>query len=139
MKDEANKLTILSVFSVYKTNNGTKLSTFLAITKPSNQIDIKLHLLHAQIGAAIDSRVLVRYAEHKEIIVTLYLSRPYKPLFEIDMVLNVTLPSFTPMILEVGINEKKKNIYDVSQSNQATNRISFTFQYEKKSPLILYI
>lgn len=98
-----------------------KLHTYLEVTKPVSHIDIKLELKvdlnehgHDQ---KITTILILRYATGKEIITTLDMAIPRSELLKLDAKLNVTLPSFNPMIFTIKIDEKKPREYDVSRLN----------------------
>jgi hypothetical protein len=50
----------------------------------------------------------------KEVVISIDLSIPRGTLIYVDAKLNITLPSFNPMLLEVKIHEKNSKEYDVS-------------------------
>jgi hypothetical protein len=50
----------------------------------------------------------------KEVIISVDLTIPRGSLIYVDAKLNVTLPSFNPMLLELKLHEKNPNEYDVS-------------------------
>lgn len=58
----------------------------------------------------------IRVISGKEIVATLDLFLPRSEMFKMDAKLNVTLPSFVPMIFTTKIEEKKSREYDVSRS-----------------------
>lgn len=109
----------------------SKLHTYVEVTKPISHIDIKLELKvdinqhgHDQKTTTI---LILRYATGKEIITTLDLAIPRSDLLKLDAKLNVTLPSFIPMIFTIKIDEKKPREYDVSKNHPLWHQQYFTY------------
>ena len=65
LNDERNKLTIQFVFKYNKNMDGSKLNTFLQITKPLSDINITLSFLYVNKGSAYRVVGLVQYATGK--------------------------------------------------------------------------
>ncbi|KAK6645660.1 hypothetical protein RUM43_001940 [Polyplax serrata] len=120
LKDDVHKFTIKFVFSLSKNFNRTKLHTFVEITKPISHIDLKLELKvdinHHGHDDKSTTIFTLKYATGKEIVATLDLFLPRSEMFKMDAKLNVTLPSFVPMIFTTKIEEKKSREYDLEAS-----------------------
>lgn len=58
----------------------------------------------------------------KEVVISLDLTIPRGSLLYVEAKLNVTLPSFNPMLLGVKVHEKNPKDYDVSYKDN-----SFTY------------
>ncbi|KAL0271734.1 UNVERIFIED_CONTAM: hypothetical protein PYX00_008731 [Menopon gallinae] len=118
-KDDAHKFTIKLVFSLGKSHDRTKLHTYIEITKPSKEIDIKFEfktdISHNGLDDKSTSKLLLRHATGREILTTLDLSFPRSDVLRLDMNLNVTITfsSFVPMIFTLKIDEKKHHEYDI--------------------------
>jgi hypothetical protein len=56
----------------------------------------------------------------KEVVISVDLTIPHGSLVFVDAKLNITLPSFNPMLLGVKIHEKKPNDYTVSYKDNSS-------------------
>jgi hypothetical protein len=56
----------------------------------------------------------------KEVVISFDLTIPRGTLLYVDAKLNVTLPSFNPMLLGVTLHEKNPNDYDVSYKDNSS-------------------
>jgi len=113
LKDLRNKLTIQLVFKFRRNVEGYKLNTFLAITKPLSDINITLSFLYHLVGPAYKAEARIQYATGKEVVISIDLQVPRGSLVYVDAKLNVTLPTFNPMLLGVKLHEKKPNDFDI--------------------------
>lgn len=95
-------------------SDGRKLNTFIEVQRPATQLDLKFQVRYEVSGPKTNVFLLCRYAKDKDISVALYLSMPHGSLFYVEGKLNVTIPSFIPMILDGKLQEKTTNKYDAS-------------------------
>lgn len=109
-----NMLAVQFVFLNANKHDGRKLNTWISVTKKNKQLDWKIQFTFDQSGPSSNVLAIVRYAKDKTISVSLYVSMPSISHTHIESKLNVTIPSFSPMILEAKILEALTNEYDVS-------------------------
>ena len=74
-------------------------------------------------------KVIVWVISGKEVVISLDLTIPRGSLLYVDAKLNVTLPSFNPMLLGVRLHEKKPNDYDVSYKDNSSTYLQVTHPY----------
>lgn len=68
LKDDRHKLTaqlIISYSNMYFQNQGTKVSALIAVTKPIQNLDLKVGVNHYSLGAESKTSLLVGYAPGK--------------------------------------------------------------------------
>lgn len=117
LNNKRHTLTAQFVFIYTSKNEGAKFNTYLEVRKPSIELDWKLQLRIEKIGRTTHMMVAVRYAPDKTIIVQLQWMTAPTTLLHIEGKLNVTIPYFSPLILEGKINELVAKEFDVSVVN----------------------
>ena len=78
LKDDRHKLTaqlILSYSKMYFQNRDTKVSALIAITKPIQNLDIRLGINHYAMGPESNTRLLIGYAPGTRILHRLIILR----------------------------------------------------------------
>ncbi|CAH1394070.1 unnamed protein product [Nezara viridula] len=114
IKDDKQKLRVRWDLQQFKAFAINKLNTSLEIIKPNSGIDIKLGFIKQNTPNNSTSKVIVRYATGKEIILTFDLNIPHGSLFYFENKIKVLLmPSKEQMSVCVKIFEKSPNDYDV--------------------------
>lgn len=119
LMDERHKLTaklILSYSKMYFQNQDTKISALIAITKPIQNLDIKLGVKHDTMGPESRTVLLIGYAPGKEIVLTVNLLKPRGLMFVMEGHANLSIPNFNSMLLDVRITERSKRIYEIDFS-----------------------
>ncbi|XP_011501595.1 PREDICTED: uncharacterized protein LOC105365190 [Ceratosolen solmsi marchali] len=97
----------------YFQTDGATISAYVAITKPAQDIDIKIGVNYYSIGSESKTRFLIRYAPGKEITLTINVIMPRGTLFAIEGRANLTIPNFNSMIVSAKITERSRNEYDL--------------------------
>ncbi|XP_069692884.1 uncharacterized protein Apoltp isoform X2 [Periplaneta americana] len=78
--------------------------------------DVKYgHIYQPRLYLAINNERIAELSD-KEVVITLDLTIPRGSLLFIDAKINITLPSFNPMLLELKLHEKSPNEYDIEVS-----------------------
>ncbi|XP_076235875.1 apolipoprotein lipid transfer particle [Calliopsis andreniformis] len=119
LKDDRHKLTaklIVSYSKMYFKNQDTKVSALIAITKPIQNLDIKVGIDHYSMGSESKTRLLIGYAPGKEISLTVYLIMPRGLMFSMEGRVNLTIPNFNSMLLNVRVTERTKHKYEIDFS-----------------------
>ncbi|KRT82860.1 hypothetical protein AMK59_3749 [Oryctes borbonicus] len=93
--------------------NATKLQVDASLTKPSSGLDLKTALVYERMGYWVDTKALIRYNTGKEIMIQAFWSYPKQVLDDIEARLNITVPSYTPMILKVKVKEQNFHNYAI--------------------------
>lgn len=108
-------ITTIKAFLAHRTlANSTKLQLDTSLTKPALGWDLKAGLIYERVGHWVDTRALIRYNTGKEILIQAFWSNPKQVLDDIEARLNITIPSYTPMILKVKLKEQNVHNYAVS-------------------------
>nr|XP_012235380.1 PREDICTED: uncharacterized protein LOC105679739 [Linepithema humile] len=116
LKDDRHKLTaqlIISYSNMYFQNQGTKVSALIAVTKPIQNLDIKVGVNHYSLGPESKTSLLVGYAPGKEISLIVNLIMPRGLLFSMEGHTNLTIPNFNSMLIDVRIMERLQNEYEL--------------------------
>lgn len=119
LHDNEHKLTIQVVLTnsrTYVQNEGAKISAYIAITKPIQKLDIKVGINHYSHGTETNTRGLIRYAPGKEIMLLVDVKMPRGTLLDVEAHVNLTIPSFNPMLIGINVKERSRKEYDVSLS-----------------------
>lgn len=112
---DRNGITTFKAFLAHRTLvNATKLQIDASLTKPTSGLDLKTALVCERMGHWVDTKALIRYNTGKEILMQAFWSHPKQPLDDIEARLNITVPSYTPMVLKVKVKEQNINNYAVS-------------------------
>lgn len=95
-------------------NDEPKLNTYLEVKKTAINLDWKLQFRYEKVLHTSHILASIRYAKDKNIIIQLqYMSNP-STLLNTEGKLNVTVPYFSPLILEGKIVEKITREFEVS-------------------------
>lgn len=116
LKDDRHKLTaqlILSYSKMYFQNRDTKVSALVAITKPIQNLDIKLGINHYAMGPESNTRLLIGYAPGKEISLAVHLIMPRGLMYSMEGHANLTIPNFNSMLAGVRIIERSRRTYEL--------------------------
>ncbi|XP_025074116.1 uncharacterized protein LOC105427375 [Pogonomyrmex barbatus] len=119
LKDDRHKLTaqlIISYSKMYFQNQGTKVSALVAVTKPIQNLDIKVGVNHYVLGAETKTSLLIGYAPGKEISLVVNIIIPRGLLFSMEGHTNLTIPNFNSMLINARINERSRNEYELEFS-----------------------
>lgn len=111
---EAKKLTlrVLVVHSMQEYK--TRITASAALKRPSTELDMGLDMMYEGSGPDTNVLVKVKYAKEKEVSVNVFWSHPRNALEHIEGRLNVTIPTFKPMVVEGKLHENKSSVYIVS-------------------------
>lgn len=114
---EANYKTLnFELLISYKTftDNKCTLTAEASVGRKSTGLDLKGEFMYETVRHNINAVGIVKYGDNKEVSVTVFWSRPRSTLEQIRTHINITVPSFTPMILKLAIEEKEPKYYMVS-------------------------
>ncbi|XP_043519972.1 uncharacterized protein LOC122533896 [Frieseomelitta varia] len=116
LKDDRHKLTaLLSVFysRMYFQNQDTKVSALFAITKPIQNLDVKIGINHCAMVPESKTDLVIGYAPGKEINLMVNLIMPRGLTFAMEGHINLTIPNFNSMLVDVRITERSKRTYEL--------------------------
>ncbi|XP_076620317.1 apolipoprotein lipid transfer particle [Colletes latitarsis] len=116
LMDDRHKLTaqlILSYSKMYFQNRDTKVSASIAITKPIQNLDIKISIDHYAMGPESKTRLMIGYAPEKIISLAVILAMPRGLMFAMEGHANLTIPHFNSMLLDVRITERSRRTYEL--------------------------
>ncbi|KAL2717243.1 hypothetical protein V1478_012943 [Vespula squamosa] len=116
LQDERHKLTaqlVISYSKMYFQNQGTKVSALVAITKPIQNLDIKVGVNHYVVGIESKSSLLIGYAPGKEIHLVVSTRMPRGLMFAVEAHANLTIPNFNSMIINARITERSRREYEL--------------------------
>ncbi|KAI4503203.1 hypothetical protein M0802_001425 [Mischocyttarus mexicanus] len=119
LQDERHKLVaqlLISYSKMYFQNRGTKVSALIAITKPIQNLDIKVGVNHYAVGIESKTSLLIGYAPEKEIILMVNTRMPRGLMYAIEGHVNLTIPNFNSMIIDARITERSKREYELDFS-----------------------
>ncbi|XP_025989321.2 uncharacterized protein LOC105195312 [Solenopsis invicta] len=119
LKDDRHKLTaqlIVSYSKMYFQNQGTKVSALVSITKPIQNLDLRMGVNHHVVGPESKTNLLIKYAPGKEISLFVNIIMPRGLLFSLEGHTNLTIPNFNSMLINARINERSRNEYDLDFS-----------------------
>lgn len=85
----------------------------MSITKPAQDIDIKIGVNYYSIGPESKTRFLVRYASAKEITLAVNVIMPRGTLFAIEGKANLTIPNFNSMLISAKVTERARDEYEL--------------------------
>lgn len=105
----------MNVFLTYRSlKNGTRFKASASLFREKTELDVKALLSYAQMGYGTDVTALVRTGRDKDVIISVYWYHPRQMLELYEGRLNVTIPTFKPMVLEGKLKEKNSGDYTVS-------------------------
>ncbi|KAG8042041.1 hypothetical protein G9C98_000032 [Cotesia typhae] len=116
LKDDRHKLTtqlVLTYSKAYFQSQEAKMNAFIAISKPIQNIDIKIGIQRFSIGPTSKTYLLIRYAPGKEITLAVNLVIPRGSMFAIEGHANMTIPNLDSLLIDVRITEKARGEYDL--------------------------
>ncbi|XP_029160980.1 apolipophorins isoform X2 [Nylanderia fulva] len=119
LKDDRHKLTaqlIISYSKMYFQNQGTKVNALIAVTKPIQNLDLKMGINHYTLGAESKTSLLIGYAPGKEISLIVNIITPRDLLFSIEGHTNLTIPNFNSMLIGARIKERSRHEYELDFS-----------------------
>ncbi|XP_053973970.1 uncharacterized protein LOC128873939 [Hylaeus volcanicus] len=119
LMDDRHKLTaqlILSYSKMYFQNRDTKVSASISITKPIQNLDVKMSVDHYSMGPESKSSLMIGYAPGKVISLTVILIMPRGLMFALEGHTNLTIPNFNSMLVDVRIIERSKRTYELDLS-----------------------
>ncbi|EZA49996.1 Apolipophorins [Ooceraea biroi] len=119
LKDDRHKLTaqfVMSYSKMYFQNQGTKVNALVALTKPIQNLDIKVGVNHYSLGPESKTSLLIGYAPGKEITLVVNIIMPRGLLFSMEGHMNLTIPNFNSMLLDARINERSRREYELEFS-----------------------
>lgn len=111
---DKEKLTVELFFIHQRRPNATNLKISALIKRLISSIDLEMKLRYDSTRHDKNMKVSIHYAKDKDIIVTIYWYNPRHTLKKIEGFLNVTIPTFKPMILGGKLKEKNLDDYSVS-------------------------
>ncbi|XP_060537065.1 uncharacterized protein LOC132708634 isoform X2 [Cylas formicarius] len=86
------------------------------IKRKSSNLDLKGMILYESINADVNVECVINYGNNKQISATVFWSHPRATLEEIRAHVNLTLPTFSPMLLSIEISEKMSRDYKLNLS-----------------------
>lgn len=116
LRDDRHKLTAQLVVTHSKAffqSEEAKINAYFALTKPIQNLDIKVGIQRFSVGPASKTYILVRYAPGKEITLAVNLIMPRGNMLAIEGHVNMTIPSLESLIINVKITEKARREYDI--------------------------
>ncbi|KAI4492782.1 hypothetical protein M0804_002573 [Polistes exclamans] len=116
LQDERHKLVaqlVISYSKMYFQNQGTKVSALIAITKPIQNLDIKIGVNHYAVGIESKTSLLIGYAPEKEITLMVRTRMPRGLMFAIEGRVVLTIPNYNSTIINVRITERSKREYEL--------------------------
>nr|XP_023014254.1 uncharacterized protein LOC111504019 [Leptinotarsa decemlineata] len=117
------------------TDNKRIFRAVSTLNRKSSNLDLKGEFIYETFRQNITTALLVKYGKNKEVSVTIFWSHPRTALEQIKTHVNVTIPSFTPMILKLEIVEKSRKDYmiDFSGTWFSGHRMSAFGFYQDRS------
>lgn len=115
---DAQKLTLtfewLTSYKFFVDSKRT-FETGVRIQRPSSNLNISSKFNYQTIGSDINVLFFVKYGNNKEIAITGFWSHPRTTLEQIKAYLNVTVPSFVPMLVKIEVQEQMNDDWKVQQ------------------------
>ncbi|XP_015122764.1 uncharacterized protein LOC107045138 [Diachasma alloeum] len=116
LRDDRHKLTaqlVLTHSKAYFQSEEAKINAYFALTKPIQNLDIKIGIQRFSVGPASKTYFLVRYAPGKEITLAINLITPRGSMYAVEAHVNMTIPNLESLIIDVKITEKARREYDI--------------------------
>ncbi|KAG7207006.1 hypothetical protein KM043_000897 [Ampulex compressa] len=116
LRDDRHKLTaqlVVSYSKVYFQNQGTKVSALIAVTKPIQNLDIKVGVNHYAVGVESKTNLLIGYAPGKEITLAVNTIMPRGIMFSVEGHANLTIPNFKSLLIDARITERSRGEYEL--------------------------
>lgn len=111
---EARKLTLQTLIIHSIQDYKTRLTLSAALKRSVTDLDMGLDVMYETSGPDNNGMVKVKYAREKEVSVSIFWSHPRTTLEHIEGRLNITIPTFKPMVIEGKLHENKTSVYIVS-------------------------
>lgn len=92
----------------------TRITASAILKRPSTELDMGLEMMYETSGPDTNTLVKVKYATEKEVSVGVFWSHPRTALEHLEGRLNITIPTFKPMVVEGKLHENKTSVYVVS-------------------------
>uniref|UniRef100_A0A6P7GJY7 Uncharacterized protein LOC114337760 n=1 Tax=Diabrotica virgifera virgifera TaxID=50390 RepID=A0A6P7GJY7_DIAVI len=84
-----------------------KLRVDTSIIRKSSNLGLRGEFTYETYRSDVSSALVIQYGKNKEVSITTFWSHPRSNLEQIKTHINVTIPSFTPMILRLEVLEKQ--------------------------------
>ncbi|KAJ3640007.1 hypothetical protein Zmor_003331 [Zophobas morio] len=111
---ELHKLKLEWLFSYKSLLDSTRtFNTILSVSKQSTGLNLKGEFTVEVKNPNVDVLMVIKYGNDKEVSVAVFWSHPRTQLEHMEGRINITVPSFTPMILEGKLQEKVASQYIV--------------------------
>ncbi|XP_014467442.1 PREDICTED: uncharacterized protein LOC106740686 [Dinoponera quadriceps] len=115
-RDKLKAQFIVSYLKLFFQDEGTKVNALIAVTKPTQNLDIKVGVNHYTLGAESKTNLLIGYAPGKEISLVVNVVMPRGILFSIQGRTNLTIPNYNSMLMNVRVNERSRREYELDFS-----------------------
>ncbi|CAG9760350.1 unnamed protein product [Ceutorhynchus assimilis] len=93
------------------TDNKQTIKAISTVKRKSSNLDMKGIFFYETANFDVNMECAVNYGDNKQAAVTIFWSHPRTTMEEIKAHLNITVPTFTPMILKVEISEMQNRDY----------------------------
>uniref|UniRef100_W4VR36 Putative lipoprotein n=1 Tax=Corethrella appendiculata TaxID=1370023 RepID=W4VR36_9DIPT len=116
LKDPNYTLTTRLVFAKFHSLGSDLTTASYEIIRLKTKTDFKIMLRHEEKvkkGMEYNSLLLLRYAPQKEVTAFSSILLPKTQLFAIDIATNITVPHLDSCVLNLKINEKERNEYNI--------------------------
>lgn len=111
---EAKKLTLRVMVVHSMQDYKTRITTSAVLKRPSTDLEMGLETMYEASGPDTNALIRVKYATEKEVSVSVFWSHPRTTLEHMEGRLNITIPTFKPMVIEGKLHENKTSVYIVS-------------------------
>lgn len=111
---EAKKLTLQVMVMHSMQDYKTRITASIVLKRPFTDLNMGLETMYESNGPDTNAFVKVKYATEKEVFVSVFWSHPRTALQHIEGRLNITIPTFKPMVIEGKLHENKTSVYIVS-------------------------
>ncbi|KAJ8968085.1 hypothetical protein NQ317_002630 [Molorchus minor] len=106
------RFNLLYSYKTYSDNKRT-VTVIAGVSRKSTNLALKSEFIYETYRHDINLAAVVKYGNNKQVSMTFYWSYPRTTLEQIKAHVNITIPSFTPMVLKVDIEEKTPKDYIV--------------------------
>lgn len=116
LRDDRHKLTaqlVLTYSKAYFQSQEAKMNAFIAVSKPIQNLDIKVGVQRLSVGPSSKTYFLVRYAPGKEITLAVNVVIPRGAMLAIEGHANMTIPNLDSMLIDIRVMEKARGEYDL--------------------------
>ncbi|KAL3290379.1 hypothetical protein HHI36_023721 [Cryptolaemus montrouzieri] len=113
-KDDAMKWTNFGLLIIAKSVNSTKtIHTIVSLEKSSKNIDINADFKYESKAPNTNVGLVVDYGKNKQFSTSIFLHNNQKPLQDFKLQVNVSVPTFHPMLASFKLHEKQLSHYNV--------------------------